>query len=368
MTIRVLIVDDSRFICNRIQEILEEEPDFKVVGIASNGKEAILMAAQLEPDVITMDVEMPIMDGISAVKKIMGECPTAILMFSAATHAGARATLDALNAGAIDFLPKQLDEIDGNREMAKRLLRRRVRIVALQAKRLRLKSNINGLATKSLEIPAVAKPAGPATNKGQKKISLVESQSRIKRIDLLVIVASTGGPVAIQKVLTQLPSSCLFPVLIVQHMPHNFTKSFADRLNQLCKVSIREATNGDELKSGEALLAPGGKQMEINGMGGKKTVEIREKQQGEIYSPCADITLSSISKAFSANVLTVILTGMGADGKKGAIQLKQKGFSIWAQDEASCTIYGMPKAVVDANLADRIYSLDEIANEFKKIG
>jgi len=368
MTIRVLIVDDSRFICKRIQEILEQEADFKVVGVASNGKEAILMAAQLEPDVITMDVEMPVMDGISAVKKIMEECPTAILMFSAATHAGAHATLEALNAGAIDFLPKQLDEIDGDREMAKRLLRRRVRIVALQAKRVRLKANINSSAAKVLEKPSVAKVVGTTTNPGQKQSFPVISQSGSKRIELLVIVASTGGPVAIQKVLTQLPSSCLFPILIVQHMPHNFTKSFADRLNQLCKVTVKEAVNGDLLKPGEALLAPGGMQMEIRGNIGKKTVAIREKQQGEIYNPCADITLSSIAKVFSANVLTVILTGMGADGKEGAIKLKQKGFSIWAQDEASCTIYGMPRAIVEANLADRIYSLDEIANEFKKIG
>lgn len=368
MTIRVLIVDDSRFIRKRIQEILEEESDFKVVGVAANGKEAILMAAQLEPDVITMDVEMPVMDGISAVKKIMAECPTAILMFSAATHAGARATLDALSAGAIDFLPKKLDEIDGDREMAKRLLRRRVRIVALQAKRVRAKANINSSVTKALEIPAAAKTTTAITDKGRKSPSLVVPQSGSKRIDLLVIVASTGGPVAIQKVLTQLPSHCLFSILIVQHMPHNFTKSFADRLNQLCKVTVKEAVNGDELKPGEALLAPGGMQMEVTGRGGKKIVEIRGKQQGEIYSPCADITLTSIAKAFSANVLTVVLTGMGADGKEGAIKLKRKGFSIWAQDEASCTIYGMPKAVVDANLTDRIYSLDEIANEFKRLG
>ena len=360
MTIRVLIVDDSRFICKRIQEILEQEPDFKVVGVASNGKEAILMAAQLEPDVITMDVEMPVMDGIAAVKIIMEECPTAILMFSAATHAGARATLEALNAGAVDFLPKQLDEIDGDREMAKRLLRRRVRIVALQAKRVRLKSNINSLVAKTAR--------SSTTDKVRKSSSAIVPQSGNKRIELLVIVASTGGPVAIQKVLTQLPPRCVFPILIVQHMPQNFTKSFADRLNQLCNVTVKEAVNGDVLKAGEALLAPGGMQMEIKGSVRAKTVAIREKQQGEIYSPCADITLSSISKVFSANVLTVILTGMGADGKEGAIKLKQKGFPIWAQNEASCTIYGMPKAIVDANLADRIYSLDEIANEFKKIG
>jgi len=360
MAIRVLIVDDSRFICNRIQEILEEESEFKVVGIASNGKQALLMAVQLEPDVITMDIEMPVMDGISAVKQIMAECPTAILMFSAATHAGAKATLDALSAGAIDFLPKQLDQIDGNRETAKRLLRRRVRIVALQSKRVKSKPKV--------DVARMSPPRHitPPISLKQSRNTL-GTQAAYRNIELLVIVASTGGPVAIQKVLNQLSGNCSFPIVIVQHMPQNFTKSFAQRLNQVCQVSVKEAENGDLLKPGEALVGPGGMQMEVASTSGKKVIKITEKKIGEIYSPCADITLSSIPGSYSKNVLTVVLTGMGADGKEGAVALKQKGFHIWAQDEASSTIYGMPKAIVDANLADRVYSLDEIANEFKKL-
>lgn len=358
MAIRVLIVDDSRFICNRIRQILEEETDFKVVGVASNGKEALLMTVQLEPDVITMDVEMPIMDGICAVKKIMSECPTAILMFSAATHNGAQATLDALNAGAIDFLPKQLDQIDGNKETAKSLLRRRVRMVALQAQKVKSKSYRGMPKTADL---------AKTTKQIQKPSAAVNRKVSYKRLELLVIVASTGGPVAIQKILTQLPSVCNFPILIVQHMPQNFTKIFADRLNQLCNVSVKEAENGDVLKAGQVLLAPGGMQMEVRGRSSYGTVAIREKYDGEIYSPCADLTLASISEVFSANVLTVVLTGMGADGKEGALKMKKKGFLIWAQDEASCIIYGMPKAIVDANIADYVYSIDEIAKEFKAI-
>lgn len=361
MPIRVLIVDDSRFICKRIQQILEEEPDFEIVGVAMNGMQAVQMAAQFEPDVITMDVEMPIMDGITAVKKIMAECPTAILMFSAATHAGAKATLDALNAGAIDFLPKQLDEIDDNREMAKRLLRRRVRIVALQAKTVQLKPFSEISKTRKIDAIKPVTVAKELQNRSSFR------HSTINKIDLLVIVASTGGPVAIQKILFQLSSRCSFPIIIVQHMPQNFTTSFAERLNQLCSVTVREAKNGDELKPAQALLGPGGMQMELKGRVGQKTVSIREKKTGEIYSPSADITLSSIAGVFPANVLTVVLTGMGSDGKEGAIKLKQNGASIWAQDEASSTIYGMPKAIVDANLADKIYSLDEIANQFKLI-
>jgi len=366
MTIRVLIVDDSRFICKRISEILEEDSDFKVVGIASNGKQALLMAAQLEPDVITMDIEMPVMDGISAVKVIMAECPTAILMFSAATHSGAKATLDALNAGAIDFLPKKLDEIDGDKEVAKRVLRRRVRIVALQAKRIKVKP--------SIAIPKEIKPKHSRLQQSidprQTKPNRITSRNTSldnRKIDLLIIVASTGGPVAIQTVLTQLSGHCSFPILIVQHMPHNFTHSFSERLNQLCEIKVKEAVDGDLLKPGEALLAPGGMQMKVCQGRGNKAVKIEKKQQGEIYSPSADVTLSSVAQVSSNHVLTVVLTGMGSDGKQGAVALKQKGFAVWAQDEASCTIYGMPKAIVDANLADKVYGLNEIASEFKKL-
>ena len=361
MAIRVLIVDDSRFIRNRIQEILKQEADFDVVGVASNGKEAWIMAYQLKPDVITMDVEMPVMNGIEAVKKIMEDCPTAILMFSATTHKGAKATFDALNAGAIDFLPKQLDDIDDNRETAKRLLRSRVRAVSLQAKKIQQQ-----LKVKAKTIPATT------TLSSQKVVKNIQASPTVKsaknrKLELLMVVASTGGPVAIQKILTQLPSNCSFPILIVQHMPQNFTKIFAERLNQLCEITVKEAEHDDLLEPGTALLAPGGMQIEVNAGIGKKRVILRERGVGEIYSPCADITLSSVAKNYSSNVLTVVLTGMGADGKEGAVKLKEKGFSIWAQNEDSCTIYGMPKAVINANLADQVYSLDEISNNFNKL-
>ncbi len=361
MTIRILVVDDSRFICNRIQEILEEDKEYKVVGIAVNGQEAVSMAALLKPDVITMDVEMPLMDGITAVKKIMAESPTPILMFSASTQVGAQSTLDALNAGAIDFLPKRLDDIDGNKEMAKRLLRRRVHIVAQQVQRIKRKKQI----LKDNESSRVT-----ANSCSQNKTAInggVAGNYHNINPDLLLIAASTGGPVAIQKILTRIPAQCSIPVLLVQHMPENFTKSFAERLNQLCKITVKQAENGDVLQAGVALLSPGGKQMEIYNKFGKQVVALRAKKPGEIYSPCVDITFSSVARIYTGKVLAIVLTGMGADGKNGVVQLKQNGAQIWAQDEASSTIYGMPKAIADARLADRIYSLDEIANEFNKI-
>ncbi len=357
MAIRVLIVDDSSFICKLIQGVLEEGSGFKVVGTASNGKQAIQLAIRLKPDIITMDVEMPVMDGISAVKKIMAVCPTPILMFSASTHTGAKSALDALNAGAIDFLPKQLDQIDDDMDKAKRQLRSRVRIVALQAK----KNRSNVIEAESDSIPQEIE----ITEQVKITSAPMGRQAVRKKVELLVIAASTGGPVAIQRVLSQLSSDCSFPILIIQHMPDKFTKSFADRLNKICKVNVKEAKNGDVLTPGTALIGPGGMQMEVKDRGNHKIVTIREKQLREIYSPSIDLTLSSVAKVFTANVLTVVLTGMGADGKEGAKKLKKKGFSVWAQDEASSTIYGMPKAIIEANLADFVYSLDDLANEFK---
>ncbi|GAB4259042.1 MAG: chemotaxis response regulator protein-glutamate methylesterase [Methylomicrobium sp.] len=361
MTVRVLIVDDSGFICKRIREILEEskdgvgQPEFEVVGVANNGLQAIRLAAALAPDVITMDIEMPLMDGITAVKRIMAETPTPILMFSAMTQVGAQATLDALHAGAVDFLPKQLDEIDADRETAKRLLRRRVRMVALQAAKIKAGGRRLGSEHKA-EVSTM-----PTTRPRVMSSSVVSASLRV-----LVIAASTGGPVAVQKVLSRLPKSCRVPVIIVQHMPQNFTSSFAERLNQLCHIDVREARDGDGLVPGTGLVAPGGMQLEIRG-GMQKSVALRSKHSGEIYSPCADLTLASVAQHFQGNALAVILTGMGADGKEGARKLKQVGATIWAQNEETCTIYGMPKAVIDAGLADQVYSLDEIGQQFARI-
>jgi two-component system chemotaxis response regulator CheB len=362
MTIRVLIVDDSSFICKRIREILEEDQEFKVIGVAHDGREAVELAASLQPDVITMDVEMPIMDGITAVKKIMGTRPCPILMFSAMTQVGAQATLDALNAGAIDFLPKQLEDIDANRETARYLLRYRVRMVASQATRMSsrpmgrvgLEERESLTAEKPLVKPIRATSTWPKTSSSGK-------------IELLVVAASTGGPVAMQYVLSKIPAECPIPILLVQHMPPNFTKSFAERLNLLCSINVREARDGDVLQPGTALLGPGAMQMQVKQVAGERRIALRPKQSGEIYSPSVDITFDSLAEVFVGHVLAVVLTGMGADGKAGAMKLRQRGAQIWAQDEATSTIYGMPKAIAEAGLADHTYSLEEIANQFKKL-
>lgn len=342
MTISVLIVDDAHFICKSLQRLLEIDPELQVVGFAHNGQEAIDKTAILKPDMITMDIAMPIMNGIQATKRIMAIMPTPILMFSAMTQVGAKATLEALNAGAVDFCPKQLAAIDHDPECAKQLIRQKVKMVA------------------AVKMGAVASVR--ASN------AMPLQSASPQRIRLIVIAASTGGPMAIQKILTQLPASCPVPILIVQHMPAGFTHSFAERLNSICQIQVKEAQQGDSLKAGVALIAAGGQQMLLELIAGKVCVTLRPKVLTDLYAPCADLTLGSVAEYFANATLSVVLTGMGMDGRKGVMKLKQGGGVAWAQHKDSCTVYGMPKAVIDAQLADKVYSLDEIADEFSKIG
>ncbi len=330
--IKVLVVDDSAFMRARIAEILEEGPDIQVVDTASDGWEAVRKARLLLPDVITMDVEMPGMNGIEAVKRIMRFCPTPILMFSALTQAGAEATLAALEAGAMDFLPKRLEDIHRDRETAKLELRRRIRLLAESR-----------LLTTS---PVPKKPA----------LGDLHQDSRGPRVELVLIAASTGGPLALQHIVPKLKGK--FPVLLVQHMPGHFTLSFAQRLNRLAAIEVREAADGDTLRAGVALLAPGGKQMELTCEG---RIAIRPARLGESYKPSADVTFTSVAEHFRGRVLGIVLTGMGADGQLGAERLKARNAEIWAQDQASSAVYGMPRAVAEAGLADKVLSLDEIA-------
>lgn len=355
MTTRVLVVDDSGFIRRRIVQILNSEPGIEVVGTAVDGKDAVSKAAVLNPDVITMDVEMPVMDGITAVKEIMHKTPCPILMFAASTKAGAKSTLDALEAGAIDFLPKELSQIDGDREKAEALLCSRVRKIGRGSERIRNRKT-SDYCTQAISKIQV------------KPVEMLRS-SAVKNLfpRLLVIAASTGGPVAIQKVLMELPKSFPLPILLIQHMPANFTPSFAERLDRLCQIEVKEAEEGDCLKPGTALLAPGGKQMLLKKQGNQVSIIIRDSSSGESYQPCVDTTLEAVAPLFPGKILTVVLTGMGADGREGVRKLKNSGSTVWAQDEQSCTVYGMPKAVVDAGLVDNIVALDDMGKALAKL-
>ncbi|MCY1397580.1 Chemotaxis response regulator protein-glutamate methylesterase of group 1 operon [compost metagenome] len=333
-----------------------------MIGTATNGKDAIEQAIALKPDVITMDYEMPMMDGITAVRHIMQRCPTPVLMFSSLTHEGARVTLDALDAGAVDYLPKNFEDISRNPEKVKQLLCEKVHSISRSNRRfsshgaaLPTQPSVSCLtptpaatpvATSARVVP-LRTPAPVATSPAPKR----------KPYKLVAIGTSTGGPVALQRVLTQLPGNFPAPIVLVQHMPAAFTKAFAERLDKLCRITVKEAEDGDLLRPGLALLAPGGKQMMIDGRGAVKILPGDERLN---YKPCVDITFGSAARSYGDKVLAVVLTGMGADGREGARLLKQSGSNVWAQDESSCVIYGMPMAIAKANLADAIYSLDEI--------
>jgi len=363
MPVKVLVVDDSGFFRRRLKEILAADPNISVVGTASNGREGVDQALALRPDVITMDYEMPMMDGITAVRHIMQKCPTPVLMFSSLTHEGARVTLDALDAGAVDYLPKNFEDISRNPASVQKLLCEKIHHIARSNRRFAVAPSVAPAAPASAAAaPATARatsrPAAPSgTQAGQAPSAPTSPPPKRKHYRLVAIGTSTGGPVALQRVLTQLPANFPAPLVLIQHMPAAFTKAFAERLDKLCRISVKEAEDGDQLRPGLALLAPGGKQMMVDGRG---TVKILPGDERLNYKPCVDVTFGSAAKAYADKVLAVVLTGMGADGREGARMLKQSGSQIWAQDEASCVIYGMPMAIAKANLADAIYGLDDI--------
>jgi two-component system chemotaxis response regulator CheB len=307
----------------------------------------------------------------------MQRCPTPVLMFSSLTHEGARVTLDALDAGAVDFLPKNFEDISRNPEKVKQLLCEKVHSISRSNRRFSAyssptptptptaapaptpapaPSSVSSYGSSAPARPAPAPAHAPAPSRASSAGASSPAPKR-KAYKLVAIGTSTGGPVALQRVLTQLPANFPAPIVLIQHMPAAFTKAFAERLDKLCRISVKEAEDGDILRPGLALLAPGGKQMMIDGRGAVKILPGDERLN---YKPCVDITFGSAAKSYGDKVLAVVLTGMGADGREGARLLKQGGSAIWAQDEASCVIYGMPMAIVKADLADAVYSLDDI--------
>lgn len=340
--VRVMIVDDSGFFRRRLTEIFASDSGIEVVGSASNGQEAIDLVARLRPDVVTMDIEMPIMDGITAVRRIMATQPTPILMFSSLSTEGAQATFEALEAGAADYLPKRLEDIATDRNQAIHELTSRVRTLAMRGARA---------AAQRAAAPGATPIAPPMP---------VPPASAAGRVRIVAIGASTGGPVALQQVLMSLPKNFPVPLVLVQHMPATFTGPFAQRLNQMCQIGVKEAVDGDVLTAGHALLAPGGKQMVLESRGGRVVARVRDAEPGQNYRPCVDVTFRSVAREYPGKALAVVLTGMGADGREGARMLKQGGSVVWAQDEKSCVVYGMPAAVVEARLADQILPLTAI--------
>lgn len=340
--IRLLIVDDSALMRKIIKQMAESDPDIEVIGSARDGLEGTEMAAALTPDVITMDVEMPRMTGLEALSIIMHKTPTPVIMLSSLTAEGAKSTFDALEAGAVDYIAKNLatssfDLMKVQHELVskiKAVARRRVRAID----------------------PGVLKRPEPIVA-GRKSFAT-------QKIAFVAIGASTGGPRAVQEVISKLPGDMTTGLLIAIHMPKAFTGAFAERLNELSALSVKEAATGDKVLPGHVLLTPGGRQTRIRKRGLMDfCVEVSDEPKDSLYKPCVDIAMKSVAECYPGRSLGVILTGMGHDGLEGMRMIKEKGGKTLAQNEQTCTVYGMPKAVVDAGIADKTAPLDMIAAE-----
>lgn len=333
MPIRVLIVDDSATARAVLRDILESDDSIEVVATASDAFIARDKIVELRPDVVCLDVEMPRMDGITFLKKLMHHMPLPVVMVSSLTQNGAKTTLEALEAGAVDFVPKLHSHIyDSKDEMRDELIAK-----------IKTASRVKVFKKELRQVQANSTSLAETTNK------------------ILAIGASTGGTEALKDVLMGLPRNAPGTV-IVQHMPANFTAPFAQRLNSLCAMEVREAKNGDSITNGVVLVAPGDFHMVVRRSGARYFVEIGSGDKVSGHRPSVDVLFNSVAKIAGANAIGVILTGMGSDGAKGLLSMKNAGARTVGQDEASCIVYGMPKVAHDIGAVERQVPLDRVAN------
>lgn len=348
--LRVLIVDDSSFMRMAIRGILSKAPGVEIVGIAADGMEGVDKALALKPDLITMDVEMPRMDGIAALKQIMAKQPTRVIMVSTLTCEGARSTFEALEAGAFDYVPKNVSDSKDAQAVFQKALLEKVQEASVSSIPKRPGT---GLVQRVTPAPAVR-----------------PSQFAHRRIGCVGIGASTGGPVALQEVISRIPVNFPHGIVVAIHMPKAFTGPYAERLNAKCSLTVKEAADGDIVKGGQVLVAPGGMHTTLVRQGSNIVVKTSPTSEFPqyIYIPSVDQMITSLADASNGAMLGVILTGMGNDGFKGMKHLKEKGGLTLVQNEATSTIYGMPRACIDGKVADVVLPLDQIGFEIGKIG
>lgn len=330
--IRVLIVDDSPFVRKALMRIFESEPSITVAGVAVNGREAIEKTLSLGPDVLTLDIMMPELDGVETLKVLMERCPLPVLLLSQFTHDGAELTLKALQLGAMDFVDKSTKGMMDFPALASEIVSKVKAIAANKPKKL------------------VSEP------------SVVSGYRPRGVVDVVAIGASTGGPPALQMVLQKFPKDIGFGVLIVQHMPKGFTSAFAERLDSVCPVHVKEAEEGDRIEPGLALIAPSGLHMTVR-KSGKSVVKLDMEPLGAIHRPSVNVLFQSVAETFGSRSMGVILTGMGADGAKGMKAIKEKKGMTFAQDEATSVIFGMPGAAIRDGAVDKVVSITEMAEE-----
>ena len=342
--VRVLVVDDSAVIRRLVTHAIEQDPGMNVVGTASNGAIALQRIPQLNPDVLTLDIEMPEMDGLETLRRLRREYPQLrVIMLSTLTERGAAITLEALTLGADDYVQKATNEPSLERSLD------RLQLELLPKIRQFFRFAGAGLA------------AAPKTGNGS--IPAIALQGPRPRPRALAIGVSTGGPTALGAVLPLLPADFPLPVLIVQHMPPLFTRFLAERLDANCKLSVTEAANGMNVAPGKIFVAPGDYHMKVATTGDRFSIRLDQSPPLNSCRPAVDALFASLAETFGGAILAVILTGMGQDGLRGIEVLKKKGASVLAQDEASSVVWGMPGAVVNAGLADRVLPLEQVIPE-----
>ena len=347
--IRVLIVDDSAVVRQTLSSILETDPAIEIMGTACDPYIAAKKIQSEVPDVITLDVEMPRMDGLTFLRKIMAQHPIPVVIISSLTEEGSATAMRALEYGAVDVIAKpRMDTqkfIEESKirlcEVVKAAAHARIHTRSANTSYLKVQPKLSADAV-------IAKSEGPT--------------SMIKTTDVVIAVgASTGGTEALRVFLEAMPIDCP-GIVIVQHMPENFTRSFANRLNEICKIAVKEAEDGDAVTSGRALIAPGNKHTLLKRSGAKYFVEVKDGPLVNRHRPSVDVLFRSTARYAGANAIGIIMTGMGDDGAKGLLEMKEAGAKTAAQDEQTCVVYGMPKEAVKLGAADRVLPLEKLAN------
>ncbi|WP_236675873.1 protein-glutamate methylesterase/protein-glutamine glutaminase [Chryseolinea lacunae] len=338
--IKVLVIDDSAVVRQALTALLESDKQIEVTSAADPFIAAQKMMKEV-PDVITLDVEMPRMDGITFLRKIMSQHPIPVIIISSLTEKNTETAIHALELGAIDVLKKPTFDRNDHSDYAQSI----IRVVRAASKAVVRRKQVETLR--------------PVINKPAQNMAMIRTTEK-----LVAIGASTGGTEALVELLQALPVDCP-GMVIVQHMPEVFTKSFAERLNRICKITVKEAAHGDSILRGHALIAPGNKHMEVKRSGARYYVEISQGEPVNRHRPSVDVLFSSVSKYAGKNAIGVIMTGMGADGSKGLLQMKEAGAFTIAQDEKSCIVFGMPKEAIRLNAVDKIVALREIAGQIQ---
>lgn len=335
---RVLVTDDSAFMRRAVCTMLDADPDIEVVGIAHNGKEAVELAKSLKPDVITLDIEMPVMDGLTALRHIMRTAPTQVLMLSSLTTEGSVASLQALKLGAADVLAKDQSQFSMN-------------MSRLQTKLINI---VKALAQSNPH----RRPAGATVSPASDKVPTF----RAAQFDLVCIGSSTGGPPVLETILGALPATTRPPIIVAQHMPEVFTRSMAKRLDKMCSLQVVHVDKKEPVESGHIYLACGGKHLQVHKLGpGKLEAQIGSEPADAIYRPSVNALFSSAAKATAAKTLGIVLTGIGADGLEGGRELHKAGGTILAQNQETCVVYGMPKSVTEAGITTASLAPTDIA-------